>query len=174
MSLSLTSMLTCSSYGGLSLIDTTLFRNGKAVIIDGHNLSVPALVATSRHNAQVLLNGSNEIRARIQASRDVITAKVETSKSVYGVSTGFGGSGKRLRFPLLLPPVTDSCPCPLQRTLARPTPWPWEARYCNTNMPAFSPRPQMYSLPSPFSTPWRPQACRSLGFAAQSSFVSTP
>jgi phenylalanine ammonia-lyase len=91
MNLSLTSMMTFSS---CVVLFTTLFRNGKAVIVDGHSLSLPALVATSRHNAQVVLNGSTEIRARIQTSRDVITAKVETSKSVYGVSTGFGGSGK--------------------------------------------------------------------------------
>jgi phenylalanine ammonia-lyase len=77
----------------LCLIATTSFRNGKAVVIDGHSLSVPALVATARHNAPVLLNGSTEIRARIQTSRDVIMGKVETAKSVYGVSTGFGGSG---------------------------------------------------------------------------------
>ena len=87
-------MMACSLCVVLCLIVTTLFRNGKTVIIDGHSLSVPALVATARHNAQVNLNGSTEIRARIQTSRDVITAKVETSKSVYGVSTGFGGSGK--------------------------------------------------------------------------------
>ncbi|KAH9046856.1 phenylalanine ammonia-lyase [Lactarius hengduanensis] len=68
------------------------YKNGKAVIVDGHSLSVPALVATARHNAQVFLNGSTEIRSRIQASRDVIVGKVEASKSVYGVSTGFGGS----------------------------------------------------------------------------------
>ncbi|KAI9441665.1 L-Aspartase-like protein [Lactarius indigo] len=68
------------------------YKNGKAVIVDGHSLSVPALVATARHNAQVFLNGSTEIRSRIQTSRDVIVGKVETSKSVYGVSTGFGGS----------------------------------------------------------------------------------
>lgn len=70
------------------------FRNGKAVVIDGHSLSVPALIAAARHNAQVSLNGSTEIRARIQTSRGVIMRKVETAKSVYGVSTGFGGSGK--------------------------------------------------------------------------------
>ncbi|KAH9036145.1 phenylalanine ammonia-lyase [Lactarius pseudohatsudake] len=68
------------------------YKNGKAVVVDGHSLSVPALVATARHNAQVFLNGSTEIRSRIQASRDVIVGKVEASKSVYGVSTGFGGS----------------------------------------------------------------------------------
>ena len=69
------------------------FRRGKSIVIDGHSLSVPALVATARHNIPIVLNGSPEIRARIQKSRDVIVGKVETSQSVYGVSTGFGGSG---------------------------------------------------------------------------------
>jgi len=72
----------------------TFVRHGKSIIIDGHNLSVPALVAVARHDAHILLNGSAEIRARIQKSRDVIVGKVETSQSVYGVSTGFGGSGR--------------------------------------------------------------------------------
>ena len=90
---------------------TTLFRNGKAVVIDGHSLSVPALVGTARHNTQIVLNGSTEIRARIQASRDVIIGKVETAKSVYGVSTGFGGSGKSDYVAPLLQAI-DSSPCP--------------------------------------------------------------
>jgi phenylalanine ammonia-lyase len=77
---------------------TTIFRHGKAIVIDGHNLSIPALVAAARHNAQVVLNGSAEVKTRIQRSREVIVGKVEASKSVYGVSTGFGGSGKS--FPL--------------------------------------------------------------------------
>ncbi|KAH9006137.1 phenylalanine ammonia-lyase [Lactarius hatsudake] len=92
MNSSLTSATIWPSCAVPCLIVTTLFRNGKAVIVDGHSLSVPALVATARHNAQVFLNGSTEIRSRIQTSRDVIVGKVETSKSVYGVSTGFGGS----------------------------------------------------------------------------------
>ena len=88
----------------LCLTGTNSFRNGKAVVVDGHSLSVPALVAAARHNAQIFLNGSTEIRARIQSSRDVIMGKVETAKSVYGVSTGFGGSGK----PIMVPPLLSS------------------------------------------------------------------
>ncbi|KAI0251152.1 phenylalanine ammonia-lyase [Lactifluus subvellereus] len=45
------------------------YKHGKAIVIDGHSLSVAAL-----------------------KSRDIILEKVEASKSVYGVSTGFGGS----------------------------------------------------------------------------------
>ncbi|KAI0294410.1 phenylalanine ammonia-lyase [Russula brevipes] len=68
------------------------YKHGKSIAIDGHSLTIPALVAAARHNAQIVLNGSPEIRARIQNSRNVIVGKVETSQSVYGVSTGFGGS----------------------------------------------------------------------------------
>ena len=140
------------------------FRNGKAVVVDGHSLSVPALVAAARHNAQIFLNGSTEIRARIQASRDVIMGKVESAKSVYGVSTGFGGSGK----PIMVPPLLFQFlthACLLQRILARLTLWLWEARCCNTNMLVSSLPPQMYSLPFPFLTPWRPPVCQSPGSA---------
>jgi phenylalanine ammonia-lyase len=72
----------------------SILRHGKSIAIDGHSLTIPGLVAAARHNAQIVLNGSPEIRARIQNSRNVIVGKVETSQSVYGVSTGFGGSGK--------------------------------------------------------------------------------
>ncbi|KAF8483798.1 phenylalanine ammonia-lyase [Russula ochroleuca] len=68
------------------------YKHGNSIVIDGHSLSIPALVAVARHNAQIVLDDSPEIRAGIQKSRDVIVGKVETSQSVYGVSTGFGGS----------------------------------------------------------------------------------
>ncbi|KAF8504772.1 phenylalanine ammonia-lyase [Russula emetica] len=68
------------------------YKHGEPIIIDGHSLSIPAVVAVARHNAQIVLDDSPEIRAGIQKSRDVIVGKVETSQSVYGVSTGFGGS----------------------------------------------------------------------------------
>ena len=81
--------------------DHPIDRHGNSIVIDGHSLSIPALVAVARHNAQIVLDDSPEIRAGIQKSRDVIVGKVETSQSVYGVSTGFGGSG------MSFPPVSD-------------------------------------------------------------------
>jgi phenylalanine ammonia-lyase len=39
------------------------------------------------------LKDSPTIKDRIAKSRSVIVDKVEGNKSVYGVSTGFGGSG---------------------------------------------------------------------------------
>lgn len=63
------------------------------MIVDGHTLSVPAVAATARFGAVVALDGSSEIRERVQKSRRIIVDKVNAQESVYGVSTGFGGSG---------------------------------------------------------------------------------
>lgn len=64
------------------------------VTIDGHSLSIPAVAATARFGATVDLDTSEETKDRVLQSRLVIVDKVRAQKSVYGVSTGFGGSGK--------------------------------------------------------------------------------
>ncbi|KAI0057876.1 phenylalanine ammonia-lyase [Artomyces pyxidatus] len=68
------------------------YKAGQGVNIDGHTLSIPAVVATARYNASVSLDTRPEIRERVDKSRNVIVGVVEAAKSVYGVSTGFGGS----------------------------------------------------------------------------------
>ncbi|EPQ55063.1 phenylalanine ammonium lyase [Gloeophyllum trabeum ATCC 11539] len=68
------------------------YRNGKPVKLDGHSLSIPAVVAAARFNSPVTLDYSPEVQDRVAKSRDVIVEKVNGLKSVYGVSTGFGGS----------------------------------------------------------------------------------
>jgi phenylalanine ammonia-lyase len=78
-------------------------RNGRPVIVDGQNLSIAAVTAASRYNAIVALDDSPSINARLTKSRNVITSKIEAGTSVYGVSTGFGGSADtRTDEPLLL------------------------------------------------------------------------
>ena len=73
------------------------------MILDGRNLSISAVTAASRYNAAVTLDNSPAVRARIAKSRAVITSKVESGTSVYGVTTGFGGSADtRTDQPLLL------------------------------------------------------------------------
>lgn len=85
------------------LLTDLLFRNGQPVTVDGQHLSIAAVTAASRYNATVVLDGSPSVRARMAKSRDVITSKVEAGTSVYGVSTGFGGSADtRTDEPLLL------------------------------------------------------------------------
>ncbi|KAF8891770.1 L-Aspartase-like protein [Infundibulicybe gibba] len=79
------------------------YQNGAPVVVDGKNLSIAAVTAASRYNASVALDGSTDIKTRIAKSRKVITDKVERGASVYGVSTGFGGSADtRTDEPLLL------------------------------------------------------------------------
>ncbi|KZT23553.1 phenylalanine ammonia-lyase [Neolentinus lepideus HHB14362 ss-1] len=68
------------------------YRNGKAVQLNGHSLSIPAVVASARYHAPVTLDYSPAVQECVAKSRNVIVEKVNNSTSVYGVSTGFGGS----------------------------------------------------------------------------------
>ncbi|KAL0061735.1 hypothetical protein AAF712_011407 [Marasmius tenuissimus] len=79
-------------------------RSGKSpVIVDGSSLSVAAVAAAARHNANVELKDSSEIKSVVAKSRAVIAAKVDSGASVYGLSTGFGGSADtRTDQPLML------------------------------------------------------------------------
>ena len=74
------------------------FRNGEAITVDGQSLSIVAIVATARHVVPLILNSRIETRERFEKSRSLVVSIVEEEKSVYGVSTGFGGSGTM--FPL--------------------------------------------------------------------------
>jgi histidine ammonia-lyase len=47
----------------------------------------------ARYGASAELDDAPEIRERMAKSRDVLVGKVQATKSVYGVSTGLGGSG---------------------------------------------------------------------------------
>ncbi|KAF7362282.1 Phenylalanine ammonia-lyase [Mycena venus] len=68
------------------------YKNGRVIEIDGYSLSIPAVAAAARYNAPVVLKDSPTIKDRLEKSRAVIVDKVDGNKSVYGVSTGFGGS----------------------------------------------------------------------------------
>ncbi len=61
--------------------------------VDGHTLSIAAVTAAARYNATVDLDASPQVKAGVMKSRAVIADKVDNGTSVYGVSTGFGGSG---------------------------------------------------------------------------------
>jgi phenylalanine ammonia-lyase len=63
------------------------------VVINGHTLSIPAVTAVARHNAPVTLDESPAVKDRVLQSRNAITSKVEAGISIYGLTTGFGGSG---------------------------------------------------------------------------------
>ncbi|KAG8996235.1 hypothetical protein FRB93_000901 [Tulasnella sp. JGI-2019a] len=67
-------------------------RDGESIVVNGHTLSVPEVVAAGRYGAKVILDDSYEVRARIEKSQRAIDSKLEEGQSVYGISTGFGGS----------------------------------------------------------------------------------
>jgi phenylalanine ammonia-lyase len=69
-------------------------RDGKPITIDGHTLSIAAVAAAARFNAQVELTGSSATKQKVKKGRAVIDEKVASGTSIYGVSTGFGGSGE--------------------------------------------------------------------------------
>ncbi|KAF5367517.1 hypothetical protein D9758_003626 [Tetrapyrgos nigripes] len=80
------------------------YRNGEETVkVDGQTLSIAAVTAAARYNAPVELDNSPHIKDRVTKSRAVISKKVEGGASVYGLSTGFGGSADtRTDKPLLL------------------------------------------------------------------------
>lgn len=80
------------------------YSAGAPVTLTGTDLSLAQIAAIARHlpassassaapSAPPLrLSPSEQLRAAHDASRHVITSKVEAGLSIYGVSTGFGGS----------------------------------------------------------------------------------
>ncbi|KAJ7217974.1 L-Aspartase-like protein, partial [Mycena pura] len=81
------------------------YRSGKrAIQVDGKTLSISAVTAAARHvGVDVQLSNDSALKERVAKSRAVITDKVEKGASVYGLSTGFGGSADtRTDKPILL------------------------------------------------------------------------
>lgn len=75
----------------------------QAVKVDGHTLTTAAVVATSRYAASVQLDDCSKVKERVAKSRKVVVDKVASGASVYGLSTGFGGSADtRTDKPLML------------------------------------------------------------------------
>ncbi|KAG8846048.1 hypothetical protein FRB96_002089 [Tulasnella sp. 330] len=77
-------------------------RDGESIVINGNTLSVPEVVAAGRYGASVVLDDSHEVRSRIEKSQRAMDSKLESGKSVYGVSTGFGGTDTRTNEHLVL------------------------------------------------------------------------
>lgn len=75
-------------------LDIYSYRNGQPVIVDGKTLSIPAVTAAARYGATIALDEKDELKEQVAKSRAVIVSKVNAETSVYGVSTGFGGSGE--------------------------------------------------------------------------------
>lgn len=61
-------------------------------MIDGYSLSVPAVAAVARCGAPVVLDSNPATRAKVEKGRSIVDEKLNAGKSIYGLSTGFGGS----------------------------------------------------------------------------------
>jgi phenylalanine ammonia-lyase len=68
------------------------------VVVDGRSLSIQAVTAAARYFASVELDGSPVTMTRLAKSRKVVVDKLDAGISIYGVSTGFGGSGESTFF----------------------------------------------------------------------------
>jgi len=87
----------------ISFSSTQPSRQGKSVVVDGQSLSIPAVTAAARYNVSVSLDNSSLTQAKMASSRQVIADKIDSGMSVYGISTGFGGSANtRTNRPVLL------------------------------------------------------------------------
>ncbi|KAJ6583771.1 L-Aspartase-like protein [Mycena sp. CBHHK59/15] len=68
--------------------------NGLAAPIDGHNLTVASVIAVSRYGRPAVLDASEERKKAIDGAVGLVQrlAKSLGESSMYGVTTGFGGS----------------------------------------------------------------------------------
>ncbi|KAH7927463.1 phenylalanine ammonia-lyase [Leucogyrophana mollusca] len=73
-------------------LDAYLASEPAPVTVTGSTLSLPQILAVARYHTAPALSTDHHILANLAASRAVIEAKVASGLSVYGVSTGFGGS----------------------------------------------------------------------------------
>ncbi|KAK7045621.1 transmembrane protein [Paramarasmius palmivorus] len=79
------------------------YQAGKPVRVDGETVSIAAVTAAARYHASVELDQSSTVRERLDKSRAHLSDKVNNGISIYGVSTGFGGSADtRTDSPLVL------------------------------------------------------------------------
>ncbi|KAJ3509907.1 hypothetical protein NLJ89_g4970 [Agrocybe chaxingu] len=82
--------------------DAERYRN-EDIKVDGRFFTTGAIVAAARYVASVELNNASVVKGRVEKSRQVIADKVISGASVYGLSTGLGGSADtRTDKPLLL------------------------------------------------------------------------
>ncbi|CAA7259131.1 unnamed protein product [Cyclocybe aegerita] len=71
--------------------DTGKHRH-EPVKIDGHSLTTAAIVSAARHTTLISLDNMKRVKERVEKSRQVVVDKIASGASIYGLSTGFGGS----------------------------------------------------------------------------------
>jgi phenylalanine ammonia-lyase len=63
----------------------------ETVTVDGKSLTINEVVRVARYGAKVKLTDAPGILQRLEASHDYIIKAAKAGKSIYGVTTGFGG-----------------------------------------------------------------------------------
>ena len=73
---------------------SAVFRRApsSAVVVDGHSLTISALVASARYRVTPSLDSSQEVKRRIESAVTSLAKRLESGESLYGINTGFGGS----------------------------------------------------------------------------------
>ncbi|KAJ7572233.1 phenylalanine ammonia-lyase [Mycena floridula] len=88
------------------------FRNNSEPVIDGTTYSVAGVIAVARWNVIPQLTSSEAVLQRLEASATAVDVFVSrAADSMYGTTTGFGGSGNNTR-------IRDEIP-KLQRVLVK-------------------------------------------------------
>ncbi|KAF8312121.1 phenylalanine ammonium lyase, partial [Clavulina sp. PMI_390] len=67
-------------------------KSNDPVVVDGHSLTIADVVAAARFGTNVELCSSEDVRLRVDRAQQAIESKLAAGSSVYGLSTGFGGS----------------------------------------------------------------------------------
>ena len=90
---------TCQSFASGQYRYLPLYSAGSPITLTGSTLSISQIAAialyppfSSGAHIKLQLTDDEKVRANVSASRAVIESKVAAGISVYGVSTGFGGS----------------------------------------------------------------------------------
>lgn len=76
-----------------------LKRNHDLVVLNGKDLTIEQVVGVARFGAKVELTTDETILRRVEAAHDYIVAAARAGKTIYGVTTGFGGMAHTLISP---------------------------------------------------------------------------
>jgi phenylalanine ammonia-lyase len=66
-------------------------RSDAKIVLKGKDLSINDVVRVARFGAEVQLTDDDDTLKRIAASHQYIVTAAEEGRSIYGVTTGFGG-----------------------------------------------------------------------------------
>jgi phenylalanine ammonia-lyase len=72
-------------------METELTQKEPEITISGRDLTINSVVKVARFGAKVKLLDDPAVRQRVEASRNYIVGAVKAGKTIYGVTTGFGG-----------------------------------------------------------------------------------